>query len=149
MSANSSDDDSDYGTITIGDITDAVSDQFSVWNSVGDDITITTGIHINDRTPVDPVEEAELKLQGICPACRNPVEDHLWDCKHQHHDIGGYTLDVGSQWNFSTHSDPTITIGSTIISEERMKKLNRIADALDDDMLDRLDEIIDKLKEQK
>ena len=58
-------------TVTV-DSTWAASD----WNNNIIDIDLG----IMDKTPVDQVEHAELKLSGVCPACRCKLPDHEWNC---------------------------------------------------------------------
>jgi len=42
--------------------------------------TIDIDLGVMDKTPVDQVEHAELKLSGICPACRCKLPNHEWNC---------------------------------------------------------------------
>lgn len=96
-----------------------------------------------DQTPKDPLEEAELKLQGICPACREPSNSHAWSCPNADLDL---TIDAnGGYLNFSTMVEPTITLGTETVDENRLKKINTIVDAIDDEKLDKLIEMIKKL----
>ena len=102
-----------------------------------------------DLTPDDPFETAELKLAGICPACRNDEGFHTWDCKH--YDYSAHNVITGAGITYNSSYQPNITIGtSTSISlgqatldEAKVQKLDKLLDLFDDDELDQL--ILDKL----
>ena len=117
-------------------------------------VTITDpNIQLNfstDRTPEDPFEEAELKLAGICPSCRNTNGEHEWDCKHYDYSTnsitsGGITFNSNYQPGFTinTVQDTEIALGQATLNEAKIKKLDKLLDLFEDDELDQL--ILDKL----
>ena len=117
----------------------------------GDTITIDPQLNFStDRTPEDPFEEAELKLAGICPACRQEDGDHEWDCKNYDYSTnsitsGGITFNSNYQPGFTinTVQDTEIALGQATLNEAKIKKLDKLLDLFEDDELDQL--ILDKL----
>lgn len=97
-----------------------------------------------DLTPADDIETAQLKLQGICPACRCTNNDHEWNCKHYDYstsiDTNAITFNSSS---ITTTAPTTITLGSETLTEEKITKLDKLLDLFDDDELDQL--MLDKI----
>ena len=101
-----------------------------------------------DKTPADPFEEAELKLAGVCPACRREDGIHDWDCKHYNYSTStitgaGITFNSNYQPGFTLDVDTEISIGQATLDEAKIKKLDKLLDLFDDEELDKL--ILDKL----
>jgi len=114
-------------------------------------VTISTSFS-TDRTPTDPVEEAELKLAGICPKCRSTLPEHEWDCADNSVWTGVDTFTVTdstiSMDYDNMNYDNYITIDAEPkLSSETVRKLNRIFDELDDDDIENL--IINTKKNKK
>lgn len=108
-----------------------------------DTVTITDPqLNFNsDKTPQDPFEEAELKLAGVCPACRNEDGEHEWDCKHYNYSTstvntigGGITFNS----NYNYQADTEIKLGQATLDEAKIKKLDKLLDLFDDDELEQL-----------
>jgi|TARA_R110000850_G_scaffold228322_2_gene353236 hypothetical protein len=122
-------------TTTLGDTTVTING--SEASSEAGQITLTI-----DRTPDDAFETAELKLQGICPACRCTDGEHEWNCKNFDYSITG-NINNGTVYahtgalTFSTTSTNSITLGNETLSEEKLKKLNNILDLFDDDEIEK------------
>lgn len=93
-----------------------------------------------DQTPKDPLEEAELKLRGICPACREPSNAHSWSCPN-----ASYDLVVDANGGYFTSIDANLTLGNQTLDENKLEKINKIIDAIDDDQIDKLLDMIKKL----
>lgn len=109
-------------------------------------VTINTSFS-TDRTPTDPVEEAELKLAGICPKCRSTLPEHEWDCADNSVWTGVDTFTVTDS-TIGMNYDNYITIDAEPkLSPETVRKLNRIFDELDDDDIENL--IINTKKNKK
>ena len=116
-----------------------------------DNTTVDTQLNFRtDQTPSDPFEEAELKLAGICPACRHEDGEHQWDCKHYDYSTtsitgAGITFNSNYQPGFTinTVQDTEIAFGAAILTEAKIKKLDKLLDLFEDDELDQL--ILDKL----
>jgi hypothetical protein len=127
----------DY-TINVADADCIITADASYSTSMADSAVDYTYSHHVDQTPSDPVEEAELKLQGICPSCRKDNQDHDWTCKH--FDSNTITLDPNSIsfGNYNNPFSPAITIGNTTLDESKVQKIDKILQALDDDKLDKL-----------
>jgi len=96
----------------------------------------------NDQTPTDPIEIAEFKLQGICPACRKSTNEHDWSCPES----SVFTINSGSVLTINsagkqltgTIPSKTITIGAATLDEDKLLKLDKLLDLFDDDELDEL-----------
>lgn len=120
--------------------------------------SITVPVQSNftkDQTPECDIEHAELKLAGICPACRCHNDDHTWDCKNYswQNAITGTTINSSAQYGTiiaggTTYSDQ-ITIGSAVIDEDKITKLDKILELFDDDELEKLLEAAKEKKEKK
>lgn len=138
----------DYTTINIGDIDLSVpfGDPFTVTTMADGAYTIADSsyTYFQDQTPSDPVEEAELKLQGICPACRNELPTHEWSCPHRSWSLDGVTLT--SDFDF-VNTTPSVQIGTAVLTEEKLEKLDKILDAFGDVDIDDLIKKLDKLKD--
>ena len=126
-------------TTTTGDYTVTINGS-TLPNYNGDTGQLNLGG--KDLTPADDIETAELKLQGICPACRCINNDHEWNCKHYDYST---SIDTNAiTFNSSSILNPTtITLGSGTLTEEKITKLDKLLDLFDDDELDQL--ILDKL----
>lgn len=128
-----------YNTITVTSCPELFPD--STWFSTTVDGTVadsdfdyTYSIGTIDQTPADEIEKAELILAGICPACRRDDGKHDARCPHFTYDIDGITITTASGPN-------TITIGDRVLTEDKLEKLDKILDAIDD-----IDVFLDKLK---
>lgn len=112
----------------------------------GDTITIEPQLNFStDQTPSDPFEEAELKLAGICPACRHEEGEHQWDCKHYDYSTnsitsGGITFNSNYQPGFTinTVQETEIALGQATLTEAKIKKLDKLLDFFDDEELENL-----------
>ena len=110
----------------------------------GDTITIDPQLNFNsDKTPKDPFEEAELKLAGICPSCRNTNGEHEWDCKHYDYSttsITGAAITFNSNYQpgFSINTDNEVSVGQATLTEAKIKKLDKLLDLFDDEELEDL-----------
>lgn len=124
-----------YNTITVTSGPELFPD--STWFSTNTDLAdfdYTYSISTIDRTPDDEIEKAELILAGICPACRRDDGKHDARCPHFKYDIDGITINTASGPN-------TITIGNRELTEDKLEKLDKLLDAIDD-----IDVFLDKLK---
>lgn len=88
-----------------------------------------------DQTPKDEIEKAELILAGICPACRRSDGKHEYTCPHYDYTLDGITI------NTQTAGSSVITVGNHSITEEKLEKLDKILNAIDD-----IDEFINDIK---
>jgi hypothetical protein len=110
----------------------------------GDTIAIDPQLNFNsDKTPKDPFEEAELKLAGICPSCRNTNGEHEWDCKHYDYSTtsitgAGITFNSNYQPGFSINTDNEVSVGQATLTEAKIKKLDKLLDLFDDEELEDL-----------
>lgn len=117
----------------------------------GDTITIDPQLNFNsDKTPKDPFEEAELKLAGICPSCRNTNGEHEWDCKHYDYSttsITGAAITFNSNYQppgfidmsiMSINTDNEVSVGQATLTEAKIKKLDKLLDLFDDEELEDL-----------
>ena len=116
----------------MGDTTYTISDS--------DNLTVTTSV---DQTPDDDVEKAELILRGICPACRRSDGKHDYTCPHYDFSVDGITIST------KTAGAGVITVGNHSITEEKLEVLDRIIDAVGDDLDEFLDVIKDTIEEKK
>ena len=107
----------------------------------GDNLTVDSYTSFNDQTPTDPMEIAEFKLQGICPACRKSTKEHVWQCPES--SSSAFTINSGAITT-STITPGIVTIGSAVngsaatIDAEKILKLDKLLDLFDDDELDEL-----------
>jgi hypothetical protein len=112
----------------------------STYTITDDSLTVTTSV---DQTPDDDVEKAELILRGICPACRRDDGKHEFTCPHYDYAVDGITI------NTKTTGAGMITVGNHTITEEKLEVLDRIIDAVGDDLDEFLDIIKDTIKDKK
>lgn len=123
-------------------------------STTADTITIDPNTQLNfgtDRTPEDPFEEAELKLAGVCPACRREDGEHEWDCKNYDYsttNITGSAITFGSNYQpgFTINTgvqDTEIALGEATLNEAKLKKLDKLLDLFDDEELGKI--VFDKL----
>lgn len=109
-------------------------------------VTVSTAFS-TDRTPTDPVEEAELKLAGICPKCRATLPEHEWDCADNSVWTGVDTFTVTDS-TIGMNYDNYITIDpEPKLSPETTRKLNKIFEELNDNDIDDLIKKLGKLKD--
>lgn len=124
-----------YNTITVTSGPELFPDSTWFSTTVADsDFDYTYSIGTIDQTPDDEIEKAELILAGICPACRRDDGKHDARCPHFTYDIDGITINTASGPN-------TITIGNRELTEDKLEKLDKLLDAIDD-----IDVFLDKLK---
>jgi hypothetical protein len=98
----------------------------------GDNFTVDSYTSFNDQTPTDPIEIAEFKLQGICPACRKSTKEHDWSCPES----SVFTINSAA---ITTSTIPSIvSIGAATLDEDKLLKLDKLLDLFDDDELDEL-----------
>ena len=105
-----------------------------------DSLTVATTI---DQTPDDDVEKAEIILRGICPACRRSDGKHDFTCPHYDYNTDGITI------SSKTAGAGIITVGNHNITEEKLEVLDRIIDAVGDDLDEFLDIIKETIKDKK
>lgn len=105
-----------------------------------DAITVSASV---DQTPIDDMEKAELILQGKCPACRRDDGKHEYTCPHYDYAVDGITIST------KTTGAGVISVGNHTITEEKLEVLDKIIDAVGDDLDEFLDIIKDTIEEKK
>jgi len=134
--------------------TTTISDQIFPDYTLGSDYVVTlpvdnidykdlTYTYTTDQTPADEVEKAELILAGICPACRRDDGKHDFSCPKYDYNVDGITI------NTKTQGSGVITVGNHSITEEKLEILDRIIDAVGDDLDVFLDTIKDTITSKK
>lgn len=123
----------------------------------GDEVDLNEQLNISvNKTPSDPMEEAELILAGICPKCRQDNGAHDWQCPDWASDLGipeYINMNHGFPGMATTYGpnitpDPTIHVGNNTLTQEKLDKLDALLDRFDDLDLDKLIKFMDKLPDE-
>ena len=138
----------DYDTDNYSISTANSSDTLTVTVN-GNEVDLTQQLDLGiDKTPSDPMEEAELILAGICPKCRQENGEHDYLCSDwvaTDLNISAGTVTIGTSYGPSITLDPTIHVGNNTLTEDKLNKLDYILDRFDDLDIDKLIKFIDKL----
>lgn len=126
----------------------------------GNDVDLTQQLDLGvNKTPSDPMEEAELILAGICPKCRQENGEHDYLCSdwvatdlnisssgtvNINHGFPGMGTTYGPTITF----DSTLHVGNNTLTEDKLNKLDYILDRFDDLDIDKLIKFMDKLPDE-
>ena len=138
----------DYDTDNYSISTANSSDTLTVTVN-GNEVDLTQQLDLGiDKTPSDPMEEAELILAGICPKCRQENGEHDYLCSDwvaTDLNISAGTVTIATSYGPSITLDPTIHVGNNTLTEDKLNKLDYILDRFDDLDIDKLIKFMDKL----
>jgi len=123
----------------------------------GNEVDLTQQLDLGvNKTPSDPMEEAELILAGICPKCRQENGEHDYLCSDwvaTDLNLSAGTVTIGTSYGPSINLgpgpgitlDPTIHVGNNTLTEDKLNKLDYILDRFDDLDIDKIIKFMDKL----
>lgn len=123
----------------------------------GNEVDLTQQLDLGvNKTPSDPMEEAELILAGICPKCRQENGEHDYLCSDwvaTDLNISAGTVTIGTSYGPTSYGpsitlDPTIHVGNNTLTEDKLNKLDYILDRFDDLDIDKLIKFMDKLPDE-
>lgn len=141
----------DYGTdysISTADSTDTITVTVN-----GTDVDLTQQLDFGvNKTPDDPIAEAELILSGICPKCRCETPEHDWNCPDWSANSVGFdpsqNVTIGTTYGPTITLDSTIHVGNNTLTQEKLDKLDALLDRVDDLDIDKLIKFVDKLPDE-